>query len=55
VRVTLPDGAAAGFAILGPGEAKGFPAGTNVPMCKQCHARIGACICQNVCEDRPHS
>jgi ADP-ribosylglycohydrolase len=46
VRVMLSDGASAEFTILGPGESKGFPAGDNVPECKQCHARIEACICQ---------
>lgn len=33
------------FTILGPGEAKGYPAGVNVPTCPKCHARIEACIC----------
>ena len=33
------------FVILGPGEAKGFPAGQNVPKCPNCQARQEACIC----------
>jgi len=33
------------FAILGPGEAKGYPAGTNVPRCRKCYAWEGACAC----------
>jgi len=35
----------ADFSILGPGEAKGYPSGKNVPTCPRCHAWIGACIC----------
>ncbi|MFH0922064.1 MAG: ADP-ribosylglycohydrolase family protein [Fibrobacterota bacterium] len=34
------------FTILGPGEAKGFPAGDNVIKCPKCQARIEACICK---------
>ncbi|MGQ9790656.1 MAG: ADP-ribosylglycohydrolase family protein [Armatimonadota bacterium] len=33
------------FTMLGPGEAKGYPAGVNVPTCSKCHARVEACIC----------
>jgi len=33
------------FTILGPGEAKGFPAGDNVAKCPRCQARVEACIC----------
>jgi len=33
------------FTILGPGEAKGFPAGDNVPTCPKCRARVEACFC----------
>jgi len=33
------------YAILGPGEAKGYPCGHNVPTCPKCHARLEACIC----------
>ncbi|MCX7600067.1 MAG: ADP-ribosylglycohydrolase family protein [Armatimonadetes bacterium] len=33
------------FVILGPEEAKGYPAGVNVPTCAKCHARVEACIC----------
>jgi hypothetical protein len=36
---------AASFTILGPEEAKGFPAGANVENCPKCHARKEACIC----------
>jgi hypothetical protein len=34
------------FAMLGPGEARGYPAGQNVPTCPRCHARVEACICE---------
>jgi hypothetical protein len=34
------------FTMLGPGEAKGFPAGDNVDKCRKCQARIEACICK---------
>ena len=45
-RLTVKvDGASVAFAVLGPGEAKGFPAGDNVAMCPKCRARIEACIC----------
>ena len=33
------------FTMLGPAEAKGWPAGDNVPKCPKCHARVEACIC----------
>jgi ADP-ribosylglycohydrolase len=36
---------AAEFAILGPGDATGFPAVDNVPKCPRCHAWEGACVC----------
>ncbi len=39
-------GGSAEFGMLGPGEAKGFPAGDNVKMCGQCRARIEACMCE---------
>jgi hypothetical protein len=35
----------AAFTILGPGEAKGFPAGDNVAKCQKCGARAEACVC----------
>ena len=35
----------AAFTILGPGEAKGFPAGDNVETCPKCGARREACVC----------
>lgn len=34
------------FTVLGLGEAKGYPAGMNVPTCPKCHARVEACICE---------
>lgn len=34
------------FTMLGPGDAKGYPAGVNVPTCPRCHARVEACICK---------
>jgi len=34
------------FVILGPGEAKGFPAVDNVPKCKKCGAWEKACVCK---------
>jgi ADP-ribosylglycohydrolase len=39
-------GASVGFTVLGPGEAKGYPAGDNVPKCPTCHARVEACMCE---------
>ncbi len=39
-------GGSAGFTMLGPGEAKGFPAGDNVAKCPECGARVEACICK---------
>jgi len=33
------------FTMLGPAEAKGFPAGDNVPVCPRCRARVEACVC----------
>jgi len=46
VRVMLPDGQRrTKFTILGPGEARGYPSGQNVPYCPRCHAWIDACIC----------
>jgi ADP-ribosylglycohydrolase len=38
--------ARASFTVLGPGEAKGFPAGEIVPTCRRCGARKEACICR---------
>ncbi|OQW96985.1 MAG: hypothetical protein BWK74_07305 [Desulfobacteraceae bacterium A6] len=34
------------FAILGPQEAKGWPAELGVPTCPKCRARKEACICE---------
>jgi len=46
VTVLLGRGESITFAMLGPGQAKGFPAGDNVERCPRCHARAEACICQ---------
>ena len=45
VTVRLSGGGSVGFTVLGPGEAKGFPAGDNVKTCPTCGARAEACIC----------
>ncbi len=45
LKVTLARGRSVEFTMLGPGEAKGFPAGDNVAKCPRCHARVEACIC----------
>jgi len=45
VTVTLAAGASVDFTMLGPGEARGYPAGDNVPKCPRCQARVEACIC----------
>lgn len=45
ISVTL-EACKADFVLLGPDEAKGFPAGANVPECSKCHARVEACICK---------
>jgi len=45
ITVKLPKAGEVAFTMLGPGEAKGFPAGDNVQKCNKCHARIEACIC----------
>lgn len=34
------------FVILGPGEAKGAPAGGGVDKCPKCWARLNSCICK---------
>jgi len=44
VKVTVA-GRSASFMILGPAEAKGYPAGANVPNCQKCGALVDACIC----------
>jgi len=46
VTVTVPGLDAVPFAVLGPGEARGFPAGDNVEKCPGCGARAEACICE---------
>jgi hypothetical protein len=33
------------FAMLGPGLAKGYPAGVNVPTCVTCRSRVEVCTC----------
>jgi hypothetical protein len=45
VSVTVPGVGTAGFTVLGPNEARGFPAGDNVAKCPRCQARVEACIC----------
>jgi ADP-ribosylglycohydrolase len=46
-RPAKPDaGGKVEFVILGPGEAKGYPVGVNVPKCQKCGARTEQCICQ---------
>jgi ADP-ribosylglycohydrolase len=39
-------GGAVPFTLLGPAEAKGFPAGENVAKCPRCGARVEACMCR---------
>ena len=46
IRVIVDEGAyGAGFRLLGPQEAKGFPAAENVPQCPTCRGTAGHCIC----------
>jgi len=45
ITVRFSSGQSVAFTMLGPGEAKGFPAGKNVPTCPKCQARVEACIC----------
>lgn len=35
------------FAILGPAEARGYPSGSNVPVCPVCHGYLGHCACDD--------
>jgi len=44
LTVVLPDGKV-DFTILGPDEARGYPAGENIPKCGKCGGRLGACVC----------
>lgn len=44
ITVRFSSGQSVAFTMLGPGEAKGFPAGNNVPTCPKCQARVEACI-----------
>ncbi|HUW82902.1 MAG TPA: ADP-ribosylglycohydrolase family protein [Phycisphaerae bacterium] len=44
LTVVLPDGQA-DFTMLGPDEAKGYPAGENIPKCSECGGRLNACVC----------
>jgi ADP-ribosylglycohydrolase len=46
VVVRLPTGQSVRFAVLGPGEARGFAAGDNVRTCRKCQARVEACVCE---------
>ena len=36
---------ATGLYVLGPDEARGYPAGENIPKCPECGGRLGACVC----------
>ncbi|NQT87524.1 ADP-ribosylglycohydrolase family protein, partial [bacterium] len=36
----------AAFALLGPGEAQGYPCNVNVPTCPDCGARKEGCVCE---------
>jgi ADP-ribosylglycohydrolase len=45
ITVDLGSGTKIAYTILGPGEAKGFGAGDNVPRCAQCNGYLGSCIC----------
>jgi len=45
LHVKLAGGGRVAFTILGPDEAKGFPAGNNVEKCGKCGARVEACVC----------
>jgi ADP-ribosylglycohydrolase len=42
----LAGGESVSFVLLGPNQAKGFPAGNNVPKCPVCHGLPEACNCQ---------
>ena len=42
----LAGGEAVSFVLLGPNQAKGFPAGNNVPKCPVCPGLPEACGCQ---------
>ncbi len=49
IKVTARAGGAsseAEFIVLGPGEARGYPAVDNVPKCGKCAAWAGACVCK---------
>lgn len=47
VIAKLPDGdRRVSFALLGPGEARGFGSGAMVACCWKCGGREGACICR---------
>ncbi len=46
VTIRLASGSTVDFTVLGPGEARGFPAGGNVEKCPCCQARVEACICE---------
>jgi ADP-ribosylglycohydrolase len=46
VTVHVAGNESIGFTMFGPGEAKGFGAGDNVPICRKCQARLSACLCE---------
>lgn len=45
IAVRLPGRPAVPFTILGPDEARGYPAGDNIAKCPDCHGRLESCIC----------
>jgi ADP-ribosylglycohydrolase len=45
LQVGIPGLPSVAFAILGPDEARGFPAGDNIAKCPECHGRLESCIC----------
>ncbi len=45
VRVNIA-GKTANFILLGPVEARGYPAGIVMPKCPGCGARVEACVCR---------
>lgn len=49
LTVRLEDSRQVEFTILGPDEAKGFPAGQSVESCPKCRARIQSCFCSESC------
>jgi ADP-ribosylglycohydrolase len=52
VTVSVAGGKVA-FTVLGPDEAKGYPAGANVPSCPGCGARVEECFCVEIGKKPP--